>query len=217
MYYDPTGHSLLVALLILTAIFVTAGGIYGGVSAAMTGNNIWEGIGKGMLVGGVFSAALALTIGGFTYGWTTVLGSIMITYGASVMANMVEVSGTQWHKSTYDGDNSWNKANDIINASFANLGRVLVGSSFVPDILILGTKITSKIPLVSKFFDNVNVLKQSYSTSTAYSMTWNNFWSSKVSRGSVIISVLTTSYQIYKAFNSIFGQPDIENSRWILY
>ena len=50
--YDPTGHSAI-ALLIAFGIGAVLGGIYGGVSAAANGQNVWKGIAIGAVVGGL--------------------------------------------------------------------------------------------------------------------------------------------------------------------
>lgn len=49
---DPSGHSAI-ALLIAFGIGAVLGGIYGGVSAAANGQNVWKGIAIGAVVGGL--------------------------------------------------------------------------------------------------------------------------------------------------------------------
>ena len=99
MYVDPSGHSaLLIGLLIFTAVMTLEGAIYGGVSAAMAGGDVGDvfaGIGKGALNGLILGGGISLAIGGFAIGGTTILGSIMATYGLSISANMLEVAITQ--------------------------------------------------------------------------------------------------------------------------
>lgn len=50
--YDPTGHSAI-ALLIALGIVAVLGGIYGGVSSAANGQNVWKWIAIGAVVGGL--------------------------------------------------------------------------------------------------------------------------------------------------------------------
>ena len=153
-YYDPSGHSaLLIGLLIFTGAMTLGGAIYGGISAGMAGGDIGDvfaGIGKGALNGLILGGGISLAIGGFAIGGTTILGSIMATYGLSISANMLEVAITQGKKSAYDGDSFWAGANDINNAMFANSGNILIGKPTLMSIPFYGTRMTSKIPTIFK-------------------------------------------------------------------
>ena len=63
----------------------------------MAGDNIFEGVGKGSLNGLVFGSAILLTVGGLTI-CNTPLGSLVVSYGISVISNMLEVSIIQGKK-----------------------------------------------------------------------------------------------------------------------
>ena len=68
--------------------------------------DVFAGIGKGALNGLIIGGGISLTIvGGLGFGVTSDLGSLMTTYGMSVVANMCEVGVLQAKKSQYDGDN----------------------------------------------------------------------------------------------------------------
>ena len=61
--------------------------------------DVFAGIGKGALNGLIIGGGISLTIvGGLGFGVTSVLGSIIITYGMSVVANMCEVGVLQVKK-----------------------------------------------------------------------------------------------------------------------
>ena len=99
MGLDPSGNiALFVGLLIFIGITTIIGAAYGGISAGMSDGDVLEGIGKGALNGLIISGGISLGIGGFVVGGTTVLGSVMATYGLSVTANMLEVAITQGKK-----------------------------------------------------------------------------------------------------------------------
>ena len=94
MMVDPSGHFAISSLLIGIAIFLgtttIVGTTVGGILAGMAGDNIFEGVGKGALNGLVFGSAILLTVGGLTI-WNTPLGSFVVSYGISVISNMLEV------------------------------------------------------------------------------------------------------------------------------
>ena len=217
-YYDPSGHSaLLIGLLLFTGAMTLGGAIYGGVSAGMAGGDVGDvfaGIGKGALNGLILGGGISLSIGGFTIGGTTILGSIMATYGLSISANMLEVAITQGKKSFYDGDSFWAGANDINNAMFANSGNILIGKPTLMSIPFYGTRMTSKIPTIIsvllahdfwKYF-GITFLESTKATLLR-----------KASPLGLHAGYLLTAWQYYNLFRSIFTTPDFENSRWILY
>jgi len=99
MMVDPSGHFAISSLLIGIAIFLgtttIVGTTVGGILAGMAGDNIFEGVGKGALNGLVFGSAILLTVGGLTI-WNTPLGSFVVSYGISVISNMLEVIKYDW-------------------------------------------------------------------------------------------------------------------------
>ena len=218
-YVDPDGHSaLLIGLLIFTGAMTLGGAIYGGVSAGMAGGDVGDvfaGIGKGALNGLILGAGISLAIGGFAIGGTTILGSIMATYGLSISSNMLEVAITQGKKSNYDGDSFWAGANDINNAMFANSGNILMGKPTLMSIPFYGTRITSKIPtifnvLVSYDLDNLF-------GSTTFLASAKATLLGKASPLGLAMGYGLTAWQYYNLIRAIVTTPDFENSRWILY
>ena len=219
MLVDPSGHSaLLIGLLIFTGAMTLGGAIYGGVSAGMAGGDVGDvfaGIGKGALNGLIIGGGISLLIGGFAIGGTKILGSIMVTYGSSIFANMLEVAITQGKKSYYDGDSFWAVANDINNAMFANSGNILIGKPTLMSIPFYGTRLISKIPtifnvLVSYDLDN-------FFGSTTFFASAKATLLSPSSLLGLIAGYGLTAWQYYNLFKSFFTTPDFENSRWILY
>lgn len=194
------------------------GAIYGGVSAGMAGGDVGDvfaGIGKGALNGLILGGGISLAIGGFAIGGTTILGSIMATYGLSISANMLEVAITQGKKSYYDGDSFWAGANDINNAMFANSGNILIGKPTLMSIPFYGTRMTSKIPTIfnvlvsydlDKFFGSTTFLASAKATLLG-----------KASPLGLAAGYGLTAWQYYNLIRSIVTTPDFENSRWILY
>lgn len=194
------------------------GAIYGGVSAGMAGGDVGDvfaGIGKGALNGLIIGGGILLLIGGFAFWETKILGSIMVTYGSSIFANMLEVAITQGKKSYYDGDSFWAVANDINNAMFANSGNILIGKPTLMSIPFYGTRLISKIPtifnvLVSYDLDN-------FFGSTTFFASAKATLLSPSSLLGLIAGYGLTTWQYYNLFKSFFTTPDFENSRWILY
>ncbi len=209
---------ILIGLLILTGIMTFGGAIYGGVSAGMAGGDVGDvfaGIGKGALNGLIFGAGISLAIGGFTIGGTTILGSIMATYGLSISANMLEVAITQGKKSSYDGDDFWAGCNDINNATFANSGNILIGKLTLMSIPFYGIRMTSKIPTIfnvlvsydlDKLFESVTFLMSAKTTLLG-----------KAGPFGLAMGYGLTALQYYYLIRAIVTTPDFENSRWILY
>lgn len=194
------------------------GAIYGGVSAGMANgdvSDVFTGIGKGALNGLILGGGISLAIGGFAIGGTTLLESIMATYGLSISANMLEVAITQGKKSYYDGDSFWAGANDINNAMFANSGSILIGKSTLLSIPFYGTRMTSKIPTIfnvlvsydlDKLFDSTTFLASAKATLLG-----------KASPLGFVAGYFLTAWQYCNLIRSVVTTPDFENSRWILY
>ena len=218
-YYDPSGHSaLLIGLLIFTGVMTFGGAIYGGVSAGMAGGDagdVFAGIGKGALNGLILGGGISLAIGGFAIGGTTILGSIMATYGLSISANKLEVAITQGKKSAYDGDNFWAGANDINNAMFANSGNILIGKPTLMSISFYGTRMTSKIPTIFNILVSYDLDK--FFGSTTFLASAKATLLSKASPFGLAMGYGLTAWQYYNLIRAIFTTPDFENSRWILY
>lgn len=194
------------------------GAIYGGVSAGMAGGDvgdIFAGIGKGALNGLIIGGGISLAIGGFAIGGTTILGSIMATYGLSVSANMLEVAITQGKKSAYDGDGFWAGANDINNAMFANSGNILIGKSTLMSIPFYGTRMTSKIPTIFNALVSYDLDKLFGSTTFLTSAKATLL--GKASPFGLTMGYGLTAWQYYNLIRAIVTIPDFENSRWILY
>ena len=70
MFVDPLGKfgllTALFAFLIFTAVCVTTTAVVGGVSAAINHENVWQGIGKGALLGSMISGSVGLVLFGLT-------------------------------------------------------------------------------------------------------------------------------------------------------
>ena len=219
MYRDPSGCLALATLLIIGVIAgaTIGGGIYGGIAAGMSGGSVGDvfaGIGKGALSGFMFGSSIGLVIGGFLVGAASVLGSTMIFYGLSTTANMIEVETIQRYKSNLEGLSYWSVENNVINAWYANIGRVYGG--YFSDLGLYGTRLFSKAPKITNFLSESYVLSQSYSAKTAIPLAAKGVWMSKagwISRG---IGFGATVIQFYNLYNAITN-PDIENSKWILY
>ena len=61
----------------------------------------------------------------YTYGATSVAGTAMITTTATITARATEVTALQTKKSTDDGDNGWQIANDCIDSVFSNGVKII--------------------------------------------------------------------------------------------
>lgn len=194
------------------------GAIYGGVSAGMAGGDVGDvfaGIGKGALNGLILGGGISLAIGGFAIGGTTILGSIMATYGLSISANMLEVAITQGKKSYYDGDSFWSGANDINNAMFANSGNILIGKPTLMSIPFYGTRMISKISTIFNVLVSYDLDK--IFGSTTFLTSAKATLLRKASPLGLVVGYGLTAWQYYKLIRSIVTTPDFENSRWILY
>jgi hypothetical protein len=136
-FSDPTGEFLLTALIVGVVAGAVIGGTIGGTAAynsakssGLEGSDLfWAtvgGAGKGTLIGG-FAGGLISTAGGVvaTYGATSVAGTAMITATTTIMAKATEVTALQVKKSTNDGDNGWQIANDCIDSVFSNGGQII--------------------------------------------------------------------------------------------
>ena len=98
---------------------------------------------------------------------------------------------------------------------YANSGNILIGKPEIFDISFYATRITSKIPAalityagygLDNAFGNVPFLQSASSTLS-------------LSAGKVTMALgyLLTLSQLVGLGNAIFGDPDFENSKWILY
>lgn len=79
-YADPSGHFVISSLLIAFGVGAVLGGIYGGISAAENGQNVWAGIAIGAIVGGftgLFAEAFSLP---GTLVSTFIVGAAVITH-----------------------------------------------------------------------------------------------------------------------------------------
>ena len=221
MYSDGSGHfdiSILMAFAVLTAVTTISVAISGGVAAAKNGgdsNEIWSGIGKGALTGFVLGGSISLAIGGFIVGGTTILGSMMVTYGLSVASNLCEVSWVQAKKSLSDGDSLSAMRNDVNNAMFANLGNILIGKPTLMSIPFYGTRMTSKIPTIFNVLVSYDLDK--FFGSTTFLASAKATLLSKASPFGLAIGYVVTAVQYYHLIRAIVTTPDFENSRWILY
>ncbi len=221
-YFDPSGHIAIPTLLIISAIItgvcVVGGAAMGGISAGMSGGDVGDvfaGIGKGALNGLIIGGGISLSIVGFGIGVTKILGSIMVTYGMSISANMVEVAFTQGKKSKFDGDSFWAGANDINNAMFANSGNILIGKPTLMSIPFYGTRMTSKIPTIFNVYASYQIDK--LFDSTPFLASAKATLLGKASTLGLIAGYGLTALQYYNLIRAIVTTPDFENSPWILY
>lgn len=178
--------------------------------------DIFAGIGKGALIGTILAAGVLLTAGGIAYGAATLLGSMMITYGVSITANMLEVAVVQGKKSYHDGDAFWSGANDITNAMFANSGRILVGRVAKDELVIMGTRIFSKAWALAGFFGQVNAMAEYWKYSKAMSIVSSSYWK-QVKPLSLAIGYIMAGSQVFSLGQAIFTKPDFDSGKWILY
>ena len=217
-YIDHDGHFPGLVLAIISGVLIACGATLGGVSAGMAGGDVGDvfaGIGKGALNGLILGGGISLAIGGFAIGGTTILGSIMTTYGLSISANMLEVAITQGKKSYYDGDSFWAGANDINSAMFANSGNILIGKPTLMSIPFYGTRMTSKIPTIFNVYASYQIDKLFDSTSFLASAKATLL--GKASTLGLIAGYGLTALQYYNLIRAIVTTPDFENSPWILY
>lgn len=215
MYTDPSGEFPLIALAIFTGIMIVAGGVFGGISAGESGSSIIEGVGLGMLMGGLFAMSVAMIVGGFSIGGTTILGSMMASYGISVTANMLEILVLQSKKSCFDGDSFWGATDDVVNALGANMGRYLLGRIGDQSFGILGSRMVSKFNLLYKYTMTVNEFSQYYTFGSALRQS-SSFWTKTLSRTSVMIVYGFATYQVISMINSFFTEPTKVSDKWIL-
>ena len=136
-FSDPTGEFILTALIIGVVAGAVIGGAIGGTvaynsakSSGLEGSDLfWAtagGVGKGALIGGVAGGLVGATGGVVAaYGATSVAGTAMITATATITAKATEVTVLQAKKSTNDGDNGWQIANDCIDSVFSNGGKII--------------------------------------------------------------------------------------------
>ena len=80
----------------------------------------WDNFTAGGLVG-----ATGAVVAPGAYGATSIAGTAMITTTATIAARAMEVTALQEKKSTNDGDNGWQIANDCINSVFSNGGKII--------------------------------------------------------------------------------------------
>ena len=136
-FSDPTGEFILTALIVGVVAGAVIGGAIGGTvaynsakSSGLEGSDLfWAtvgGVGKGALIGGVAGGLVGATGGVVAaYGATSVAGTAMITATATITAKATEVTALQTKKSTNDGDNGWQIANDCIDSVFSNGGKII--------------------------------------------------------------------------------------------
>ena len=221
MYYDPSGHvSILVGLLIFSAITIATCATLGGVSAGVTGGDvgdIFAGIGKGALNGLILSAGISLAVCGYSIGWATLAGCNLLTYGVSVSSNMLEVAFTQGKKSYYDGDGFWAGVNDVNNAMYANSFSIVTGKFSEESITVYGTRLFTKGFKTFKFFETVAYSAQYVKYSNAFLAELNPFWTQKANPIGLVIGYYIMTKQVINFLKAVFSKPDFENSKWNLY
>ena len=201
---------------------ILAGGIGGGVSAGMSGGSVGDvfvGIGKGMLTATLLAGSMFLIAGAFavTGGISSVLGLTMFTFGVTIPLDILEVAGYQGHKSSYEGRSFWDSANDINNALFANIGRILLGSTLVGGGTVIGSNVLSNISLLSEYHETYLLLKNSWKSSKALSIAFKDVFLEKAGFWSVVSSAFSIVEQAVESVSAIFGNPDIDNGKWILF
>lgn len=220
MMVDPSGHFPWLVLAIISGVLIAGGATLGGVSSAVTGGDvrdIFAGIGKGALNGLILSAGIALSIGGFSLGGSSIVGSYMLTYGVSISCNMIEVAFTQGKKSYYDGDGFWAGVNDVNNAMYTNSFSIITGKFSEESITLYGTRLFTKGWKSFKFFETVAYSAQYVKFSNAFFAELKPFWTQKANPVGLLFAYGMTTIQLINLLKSIFSIPDFENSRWILY
>ena len=140
MYQDPSGNSIIGAIVIGAIIGGAIGGSVGGVIAYNAAQEsgledldlIQEtlaGVAKGAIVGSIAGGLVSVTGAVIVeYGMGSALGTAMITGTGTIAARAVEVGALQYRKSIIDGKNGWQLANDVFSSSYNNTGRILSSS-----------------------------------------------------------------------------------------
>ena len=208
-FVDPSGRfPWLVVIIIAAAIIVTCAAA-GGVSAGLSGGGIkdvWASIGKGAAIGAMLVGSIALTIGSFYVpgGATGTLGVSMWSYGINTSLELFEVGIIQGKKSYIEGDGFWTSMNDVINAVFANSGK------------IYGQNLLSKTWTAWGFYNEYNYFKNYYGHSSALKISGIDFGSKKTIFGAIFSGVVVT-VNTALLFKTIFEEIDFESVSWVLY
>ena len=136
-FSDPTGEFILTALLVGVVTGAVIGGAVGGTvaynsakSTGLEGSDLFRatvgGVGKGALIGGVGGGLVGGTVGvAAVYGVTSVAGTAMITATSSIAARATEVTVLQIKKSSNEGYNGWQIANNCIDSVYSNGGKIM--------------------------------------------------------------------------------------------
>ena len=189
----------------------------GGISAYATGNNFWEGAGKGAVNNLIEFGSAALVAVGIYLGWNTNIGSTMIALGSSMMLNSLELMVIQSKKSIHDGDGFWEAMYDVENARFANAGKILLGTEEYGPLVLWGSNIKTIHDAFSRYHSELIVLSQSMKTSRAASILAEEILLAKKGFLPLIGTYASLLVPIYNLGKAIFEPPDYENSGWILY
>jgi len=145
MYVDPSGNSIIAALIIGVIAGAAIGGAIGGTvaynSAKSSGSEgselFWKtmkGIGEGATVGGIAGGIFGLTggvISAQAYGATSIAGTALITGTLTIAARATEVGALQYKKSAEDGKDFWQIANDCIDSVFSNGGKIIISPALM--------------------------------------------------------------------------------------
>ena len=136
-FSDPTGESLLSALVIGVIVGTAIGGALGGAASYYSEQSsnlddrdlfwtILDGVGKGVLIGGVAGGLVGAAGGAVSvYGAASVAATAVVTATATAAAKATEVTALQAKKSIDDGDNGWQIADDCIDSTFNNIGKII--------------------------------------------------------------------------------------------
>jgi hypothetical protein len=178
--------------------------------------DVFAGIGKGMLAGGLLGVSISLIIGGFTVGGASVIGSIMATTGISATANYIEVAVTQAKKSSSDGCSFWESTDNVLDAMLANTPRIYAGRFAVGDGAIWGTKLFSKFLHFPNLIYDTYEFAQYVKAGRAFSFAFDGIFWKKGGVG-MWFGYLMCLPQVFNMLKAIFTEPDFENSKWILY
>ena len=223
MYVDRSGHFAISTFLLIlggiTAGLTLTGATMGGISAGVSGGDVGDvfaGIGKGALNGFLLGGSISLIAGGFAVGGTTVLGSMMASYGISTLSNFIEVGITQGMKSAGEGLGFWNIANNINKSMFANSGAILTGQVPLIPIDIYGSRLATKGTFLFNALINYDIDKFFGSKGIPYSLYASSALFSTASKFSLGLSYGIAGFSVVMGIIRICMQ-DYDNSPWKLY
>jgi RHS repeat-associated protein len=125
-FSDPSGHSITLGIiLLLTLGLAAAGATVGGVQAAANGGNVWDGIWKGALIGGMVGLSVSL-MGAGIFGFAGFGTAGALGFGGMFAAN----AGIAASMAFSAGMTSFMALNSTVNANQGNFSTMNMGQAF---------------------------------------------------------------------------------------